>query len=225
MNRKIRMGMVGGGKDAFIGAVHRSAAALDGMIELVCGAFSSSPEKSKASGKELFLPDDRVYGSYEEMIEKEKALPVGERMDFVSIVTPNYMHFPPARMALDNGFHVVCDKLMTYNLDEAKELEKLVNETGLLFALTNNYTGYPMVKQARDMVQGGKIGKIRKIVVEYPQGWLAEKLEDTGQKRASWRMDPKKAGIASCMDDIGTHAENLSGYPHPGTTRGCKSCF
>ncbi|MEF8810923.1 MAG: Gfo/Idh/MocA family oxidoreductase, partial [Bacteroidales bacterium] len=212
MNRKIRMGMVGGGKDAFIGAVHRSAAALDGKIELVCGAFSSSPEKSKASGKELFLPDDRVYGSYEEMIEKEKSLPEGERMDFVSIVTPNYMHFPPAKMALENGFHVVCDKPMTYNLDEAKKLEKLVNETGLLFALTHNYTGYPMVKQARDMVKGGKIGKIRKIVVEYPQGWLAEKLEETGQKQASWRMDPKKAGIASCMGDIGTHAENLSEF-------------
>ncbi|MBS3776496.1 MAG: Gfo/Idh/MocA family oxidoreductase [Bacteroidales bacterium] len=212
MNRKIRMGMVGGGKDAFIGAVHRSAAALDGKIELVCGAFSSSPEKSKASGKELFLPDDRVYGSYEEMIEKEKSLPEGERMDFVSIVTPNYMHFPPAKMALENGFHVVCDKPMTYNLNEAKKLEKLVNETGLLFALTHNYTGYPMVKQARDMVKGGKIGKIRKIVVEYPQGWLAEKLEETGQKQASWRMDPKKAGIASCMGDIGTHAENLSEF-------------
>lgn len=204
--------MVGGGKDAFIGAVHRSAAALDGKIELVCGAFSSSPEKSKASGKELFLPDDRVYGSYEEMIEKEKALPEGERMDFVSIVTPNYMHFPPAKMALENGFHVVCDKPMAYNLDEAKELEKLVNETGLLFALTHNYTGYPMVKQARDMVKGGKIGKIRKIVVEYPQGWLADRLEETGQKQASWRMDPKKAGIASCMGDIGTHAENLSEF-------------
>lgn len=212
MNRKIRMGMVGGGKDAFIGAVHRSAAALDGKIELVCGAFSSSPEKSKASGKELFLPDDRVYGSYEEMIEKEKSLPEGERMDFVSVVTPNYMHFPPAKMALENGFHVVCDKPMTYNLDEAKELEKLVEKTGLLFALTHNYTGYPMVKQARDMVKGGKIGKIRKIVVEYPQGWLAEKIEETGQKQASWRMDPKKAGIASCMGDIGTHAENLSEF-------------
>ena len=204
--------MVGGGKDAFIGAVHRSAAALDGKIELVCGAFSSSPEKSKASGKELFLPDDRVYGSYEEMIEKEKALPEGERMDFVSIVTPNYMHFPPAKMALENGFHVVCDKPMTYSLDEAKELEKLVEQSGLLFALTHNYTGYPMVKQARDMVKGDKIGKIRKIVVEYPQGWLAEKIEETGQKQASWRMDPKKAGIASCMGDIGTHAENLSEF-------------
>lgn len=204
--------MVGGGKDAFIGSVHRSAAALDGNIELVCGAFSSSPEKSKASGEELFLPDERVYGTYEEMIKKEKALPEGERMDFVSIVTPNYMHFPPAKMALENGFHVVCDKPMTHNLDEAKELEKLVEQTGLLFALTHNYTGYPMVKQARDMVKGGKIGKIRKIVVEYPQGWLASKLEETGQKQASWRMDPKKAGIASCMADIGTHAENLSEF-------------
>ncbi|MEF8985417.1 MAG: Gfo/Idh/MocA family oxidoreductase [Bacteroidales bacterium] len=212
MNRKLRMGMVGGGKDAFIGAVHRSAAALDGQAELVCGAFSSNPEKSKASGKELYLPDDRVYGSFEEMIDKEKDLPEGERMDFVSIVTPNHMHFPPAKMALENGFHVVCDKPMTYNLEQAKELEKLVEKTGLLFALTHNYTGYPMVKQARDMVKEGKLGKIRKIVVEYPQGWLASPIEASGQKQASWRVDPAKAGIASCMGDIGTHAENLSEF-------------
>ena len=212
MNRKIKMGMVGGGKDAFIGSVHRSAAALDGEIELVCGAFSSSPEKSKASGKELHLSDDRVYSNYEEMINTEKALPEGERMDFVSIVTPNYVHFPPAKMALENGFHVVCDKPMTLNLEEAKELEKLVEETGLLFALTHNYTGYPMVKQARDMVKNNKIGDIRKIVVEYPQGWLASAVEKTGHKQASWRMDPKKAGVASCLADIGTHAENLSEF-------------
>jgi predicted dehydrogenase len=212
MSRKIKMGMVGGGRDAFIGAVHRMAAALDGQIELVCGAFSSSAEKSKATGKDLYLPEDRVYGSYEEMYEKEKQLPEGERMDFVSIVTPNYLHFPPAKMALENGFHVVCDKPMTFNLTEAKELAHLVEKTGLMFALTHNYTGYPMVKQARDMIKEGKIGKIRKVVVEYPQGWLSTKLEDTGQKQASWRADPNKTGVSNSMGDIGTHAENLSEY-------------
>lgn len=204
--------MVGGGRDAFIGAVHRMAAALDGQIELVCGAFSSDPQKSKDSGKDLYLPDDRVYGSYQEMFEKEKQLPEDQRMDFVSIVTPNYLHFPPAKMALENGFHVICDKPMTFNLAEAKELEQLVKQTGLLFALTHNYTGYPMVKEARDMIKSGKIGKVRKVVVEYPQGWLATKLEDTGQKQASWRADPSKTGAANSMGDIGTHAENLSEY-------------
>jgi predicted dehydrogenase len=209
MNRKMRMGMVGGGKDAFIGSVHRMAAALDNEIELVCGAFSSSPEKSKASGEALYLPADRVYGTFEEMITKEKALPEGVRMDFVSIVTPNHMHFPPAKMALENGFHVVCDKPMTLTLAEAKELRDLVNKTGLLFCLTHNYTGYPMVKEARQMIKDGKLGKIRKIVVEYPQGWLATKVEN---KQADWRTDPARSGIAGCMGDIGTHAENLAEY-------------
>ena len=212
MSRKIRMGMVGGGKGAFIGAVHRMAAALDGEIELVCGAFSSNPEKSKASGKELYLPDDRVYGSYAEMIEKEKALPDGERMDFVAIVTPNHVHYGPAKMALENGFHVVCDKPLCFNMEEAHDLERLVKETGLLFALTHNYTGYPMVKQAKMMIKNGELGKIRKIVVEYPQGWLSTKLEDSEQKQASWRTDPKRSGIAGAMGDIGTHAENLAEY-------------
>ena len=209
MNRKMRMGMVGGGKDAFIGSVHRMAAALDNEIELVCGAFSSSPEKSKASGEALYLPADRVYGTFEEMITKEKALPEGVRMDFVSIVTPNHMHFPPAKMALENGFHVVCDKPMTLTLAEAKELRDLVKKTGLLFCLTHNYTGYPMVKEARQMIKDGKLGKIRKIVVEYPQGWLATKVEN---KQADWRTDPSRSGIAGCMGDIGTHAENLAEY-------------
>ena len=212
MNRKLKMGMIGGGIDAFIGAVHRMAAALDGECELVCGAFSSTPERSKKSGEALYLPPDRVYGTYEEMITREKELPEGERMDFVAIVTPNYLHFPPARMALENGFPVICDKPMTFSLDEAKQLEALVEKTGLLFGLTHNYTGYPLVKEARDMVRSGKLGKIRKIVVEYPQGWLATKLEGTGQKQAEWRADPKRSGIANCMGDIGTHAENLSEY-------------
>ncbi|MGB3589386.1 MAG: Gfo/Idh/MocA family oxidoreductase [Tunicatimonas sp.] len=212
MKRKIRMGMVGGGQGAFIGAVHRMAATLDGHIELVCGAFSSTPEKSKASGKELYLPEDRAYGDFQEMIEREKALPEDVRMDFISIVTPNYMHFPPAKLALENGFHVVSDKPATFTLEEAKELQTLVDSTGLLYALTHNYTGYPMVKEAKHLVSSGKLGKIRKVVVEYPQGWLAQKLEAEGQKQASWRTDPKRAGISNCRGDVGTHAENLAEY-------------
>jgi predicted dehydrogenase len=210
--RKIRMGMVGGGRGAFIGAVHRMAAALDGQIELVCGAFSSNPEKSKASGEDFFLPENRVYGSYAEMINTEKDLPEGERMDFVAIVTPNHVHYAPAKMALENGFHVVCDKPLCYSMEEAKELVQLVEDTGLIFALTHNYTGYPMVKQARAMIQNGGIGEIRKVVVEYPQGWLSTKLEDSEQKQAAWRTDPSRSGIAGAMGDIGTHAENLAEY-------------
>lgn len=212
MSRKIRMGMVGGGIGAFIGGVHRMAAALDGEIELVCGAFSSNPERSKASGEELHLPADRVYGSYAEMIKAEKKLPLGERMDFVSIVTPNHVHYGPAKMALDNGFHVVCDKPLCFNMKEAKTLQKTVEKTGLIFALTHNYTGYPMVKQAKAMVKHGDLGKIRKVVVEYPQGWLSTKLEDSDQKQAAWRTDPKRSGAAGAIGDIGTHAENLAEY-------------
>ena len=204
--------MVGGGRGAFIGAVHRMAAALDGEIELVCGAFSSNPEKSIASGKDFYLPDDRCYGSFEEMIMKEKELPEGERMDFISIVTPNHMHFPPAKLALENGFHVICDKPLAFSLAEAKELQTLVENSGLTFALTHNYTGYPMVKQARHLVKSGKLGKIRKVVVEYPQGWLSTFLEGSDQKQAAWRTDPKRSGIAGSMGDIGTHAENLAEF-------------
>jgi predicted dehydrogenase len=203
------MGMVGGGQGAFIGSIHRIAAAIDGEIELVCGAFSSDPARSKASGEDLMLPANRVYGSFEEMILKEKELPEGERMDFISIVTPNHVHFPPAKMALENGFHVVCDKPLAFNLDEALQLRGLINKTGLLFALTHNYTGYPMVKQARAMVKEGKIGKIRKVIVEYPQGWLATHVDN---KQAAWRTDPNRSGAAGCMGDIGTHAENLAEY-------------
>lgn len=212
MARKIRMGMVGGGRGAFIGGVHRMAAAIDGEIELVCGAFSSDPEKSRLSGEDLYLPADRVYGSYTEMIEKEKALPEGERMDFISIVTPNHVHFGPAKMALENGFHVVCDKPLCFDMEEAHALAKLVKESGLIFALTHNYTGYPMVKQAKAMVANGDLGEIRKVVVEYPQGWLSTFLESTDQKQAAWRTDPKRSGIAGAMGDIGTHAENLAEY-------------
>ncbi|MFD1140407.1 Gfo/Idh/MocA family protein [Larkinella insperata] len=206
------MGMIGGSLEAFIGAVHRRAAVFDGEIELVCGAFSSNPEKSKATGHALYLPEERVYGSYEEMILKEKELPEGERMDFVSIVTPNHVHFPPAKLALENGFHVVCDKPMTLNLEEAKELARIVKETGKLFCLTHNYTGYPMVKEAREIVRSGKLGKLRKVVVEYPQGWLSTLEEATDYKQAIWRTDPEKSGAAGCMGDIGTHAENLAEY-------------
>ena len=212
MNRRMRMGMVGGGHGSFIGAIHRMAAALDGEIELVCGAFSSDPDRSKASGRDLYLPDERVYGSFEEMIRREKELPEGERMDFISIVTPNHMHFPPAKLALENGFHVVCDKPMTLNLPEAKELKEIVDRTGLLFCLTHNYTGYPLVKEAREMVRSGKLGKIRKVIVEYPQGWLSTLVEATGQQQAAWRTDPARSGAAGCMGDIGTHAENLAEY-------------
>ena len=212
MSRKIRYGMVGGGRGAFIGAVHRIAANMDGQIELVCGAFSSNPRKSKASGKDLFLPAKRCYGTFEEMVEKEKALPESERMDFISIVTPNHMHFPPAKMALENGFHVLSDKPATFDLKEAKTLEKLVKKTKCLYGLTHNYTGYPLVKEARDMIANGKLGKVRKVVVEYPQGWLATRLEASGQKQADWRTDPKRSGAAGCIGDIGTHAENLAEY-------------
>lgn len=212
MNRKLRMGMVGGGTDAFIGAVHRLAALMDNQIELVCGCFSVNPEISKSSGKLYYLPDNRVYTTYQEMFEKEVQLPEGERMDFVSIVTPNFVHFDPAIMALDKGFHVVLDKPMTFTLEEAYKLKEKIDETGLTFALTHTYSGYPAVKHARKMIADGKFGKIRKIFVEYPQGWLSSKLEDTGNLQASWRTDPKRSGKAGCMGDIGTHAHHLAEY-------------
>lgn len=204
--------MVGGGRGAFIGAVHRMAAALDGQIELVCGAFSSNPEKSRLSGEDFYLDPNRVYGSYQEMIEGEKQLPADQRMDFVSIVTPNHMHYGPAKMALENGFHVVCDKPLAFDLKEALDLKKTVEETGLIFGLTHNYTGYPMVKQAQQMIKHDELGKIRKVIVEYPQGWLSTFLESTDQKQAAWRTDPKRSGKAGAMGDIGTHAENLAEY-------------
>ena len=212
MNRKIRMGMVGGGIGAFIGGVHRMAALLDGQIELVCGAFSSDAERSKLSGDGLYIAPERVYGSYIEMIEKEKTLPLGERMDFVSIVTPNHVHFGPAKMALEYGFHVVSDKPLCFNLHEAYELKSIVDKSGLVFALTHNYTGYPMVKQARHLVSSGELGAIRKVIVEYPQGWLNIPKETGDNKQAAWRTDPSKSGIAGAMGDIGTHAENLAEY-------------
>ncbi|WP_342087325.1 Gfo/Idh/MocA family protein [Dyadobacter sp. OTU695] len=206
------MGMVGGSLDAFIGGVHRRAAIMDGEIELVCGVFSSDPAKSKETGKALYLPENRVYNDFEEMILKEKQLPEGERMDFVAIVTPNHMHKAPTKLALENGFHVVCDKPITLNTEEAEEIVALVEKTGLVFCLTHNYTGYPMVKEARQMIASGAIGEVRKVIVEYPQGWLATLVEVTGNKQAAWRTDPKRSGAAGGLGDIGTHAENLAEY-------------
>lgn len=204
--------MIGGGPDAFIGAVHRIAARLDGKIDLVCGAFSSQAEKSKQMGGALGLNSNRVYSSYEEMISKEQLIVEAERMDFVSIVTPNHVHFEPAKLAMEAGFDVVIDKPVTFSLEEAKELKRIIAETGRVFALTHTYTGYPMVKQAKELIAGGEIGTIRKVYVEYLQGWLYNKLEDGDNKQASWRTDPNRSGKAGCMGDIGTHAFNLAEY-------------
>ena len=213
MNRKIRMGMVGGGRGAFIGAVHRMAANLDGKIELVAGCFSSNPEKSKLSGEDFFLDPSRVYSSYEEMATREAALPLGERIDFVSIVTRNDLHFPVAKAFLEAGIHIVCEKPMAFSLAEAKELKQRVEQSGLVFALTHNYTGYPMVKEAREMVKAGKLGRILKVVAEYPQGYAISALKEQADGSISnWRMDPSVAGVSNCIGDIGSHAENLARY-------------
>lgn len=207
------MGMVGGGRGAFIGAVHRMAANLDGKIELVAGCFSSNAEKSKLSGEDFFLDPSRVYTSYEDMAKAEGALPVGERIDFVSIVTRNDLHYPVAKAFLEAGIHIVCEKPMAFSLAEAKELKKLVDASGLVFALTHNYTGYPMVKEARAMVKAGKIGRILKVVAEYPQGYAVGALKEQADGAISnWRMDPSVAGVSNCIGDIGSHAENLARY-------------
>jgi predicted dehydrogenase len=210
--RKINMGMVGGGPGSFIGKIHARAAQLDGQIQLVCGAFDVDPANSKIQGKEYYLDPSRAYDTYQEMIEKERQLPEGERMDFLAVCTPNHVHFDPARLALENGFHVVSDKPLTNDTEDARTLVKMVEDTGLLFAVTHAYTGYPMVKEAREMVRTGKLGKIRKVVSEYPQGWLSTLLEATGQAQAAWRADPKQSGKSNSMGDIGTHALNLAEY-------------
>lgn len=204
--------MVGGGKDAFIGAIHRLAANMDGLIELSCGALSINPEIAKESGKELFLPEDRIYLSFEEMIEKESKMPEDKRIDFITIVTPNFAHYAPAAMALDHGFNVIVEKPMTFTLQEAKDLKKKLEQSGKTLCLTHTYSGYPMVKQAKAMVAEGAFGKIRKIVVEYSQGWLSKLTEREGNAQASWRTDPKKSGKAGAMGDIGTHAAHLAEY-------------
>lgn len=213
MKRKLKMGMVGGGRGAFIGNVHRMAANLDGKIELVAGCFSSDPEKSKLSGQDFFLDPNRVYSSYQEMAEKEAALPEGERIDFVSIVVQNHLHFDVAKTFLEAGFHVICDKPVTQTLDQAHALRDIVLNSGQIFCLTHNYTGYPMVKEARRMVKDGELGRILKVVAEYPQGYAVGDVEGDGQgKINNWRSDPNIAGISNCMGDIGTHAHNLIRY-------------
>src|SRR5882762_628892 len=212
MNRKLRMGMVGGGKDAFIGAIHRIAANMDGLIELVCGALSIHEDVAKESGKMLFLPEDRTYTNYQDMIAAEAKMPADKRMDFVTIVTPNFAHFAPAMLALENGFNVVIEKPVTFTLDEAKQLKQKVDETGLMLLLTHTYSGYPMVKEAKQIVKGGALGRIRKIYVEYHQGWLSKLSEREGNAQAAWRTDPKRSGKSGCMGDIGTHAAHLAEY-------------
>ena len=210
---RLRMGLVGGGEGAFIGAVHRIAAELDGRIELVCGAFSSDPSRSKRFGQELYdLPPGRSYGTFNEMVTEELRLPTEERMHFVVIATPNHLHFPVAESSLQAGFHVVSDKPVTFDLGEATTLRALAAEKDLLFGLTHNYTGYPMVKEARELIKAGALGSIRRVIVEYIQGWLAERLETQGNKQAIWRTDPRFSGSAGCMGDIGTHGENLLEY-------------
>jgi len=204
--------MVGGGPTSFIGPVHRTAAALDGEIELVCGAFSNHAENSKETGRSLYLNPDRVYGSYAEMFEKERKIPRDQRIDFVSVVTPNHLHFEPCKIALENGFHVIVDKPLAFSLAEAKTLRKIVVKTGLILALTHTYTGYPMVKEARNFIKAGKLGAVRKVFVEYSQGWLSTSLEKTGNVQASWRTDPRQSGMGGAIGDIGTHAANLAEY-------------
>jgi predicted dehydrogenase len=212
MKRKLNAGMVGGGRDAFIGGVHRMAMRLDGKIELVAGALSSDPQKSKLSGEDLLLDPKRVYADYLTMAAEEGQLPAGERIDFVSIVTPNRTHVPVAKAFLEAGFNVVCDKPLAFDLDEARALRDVVRKSGKVFALTHNYTGYPMVKEARELVRSGELGDILKVVAEYPQGWLIKPIEAEGHKGAAWRTDPQQAGAAGCIGDIGTHAENLGRY-------------
>lgn len=204
--------MIGGGKDAFIGAIHRIAANMDGLIELSCGALSVNPEMAIESGKILFLPEDRVYTNYEVMIKNESSLPDDKRIDFITIVTPNFAHFAPAMMALEHGFNVVVEKPITFTIEEARQLKKKVEETGKTLCLTHTYAGYPMVKQAKYMVANGAFGKVRKIVVEYHQGWLSKLSEREGNAQAAWRTDPKKSGKSGCMGDIGTHAAHLAEY-------------
>ncbi|WP_202909739.1 Gfo/Idh/MocA family protein [Mucilaginibacter pedocola] len=210
--RKLRMGMIGGGKDAFIGAIHRIAANMDGQIELVAGALSVNPEVAQESGRILFLDEDRTYNSFAELFEAEAKMPEDKRMDFVTIVTPNFAHFAPAMAALENGFNVVIEKPVTFTLEEALQLKAKVEETGLMLLLTHTYAGYPMVKQARQMVKDGALGKVRKIYVEYIQGWLSRLSEREGNAQASWRTDPSKSGKSGCMGDIGTHAAHLAEY-------------
>lgn len=212
LNRKLRMALVGGGQGAFIGRVHATAAVLDNRAELVAGALSSDPAKAKASAPSFDIKPDRAYGSYKELIDTEKKLPADKRIDFVSVATPNHMHFEIAKAAVEAGFNVMCDKPMTFDLAQAEELAKAVEKAGVVFAVTHNYTGNPLVRQAREMILGGELGEIQAIRSSYMQGWLRTRLETTGQKQSAWRTDPKKSGAAGCFGDIGTHAYNLARY-------------
>ena len=208
--KRLRYAMVGGGQGAFIGAVHRKAMALDGQMELVAGALSSDPERARASGRELGLQGDRNHGRWEQLLEDELKRPKDERIDFVSIVTPNHMHFPVAHAFAKEGIHVVCDKPLVHSSEEAQALMKTAERSGCVFGVTYNYTGYPLVREAREMVARGAIGEVRKVIVEYNQGWLATNLEASGQKQADWRTDPARSGLAGAIGDIGSHAENLA---------------
>ena len=212
ISRKLRFGMIGGGRGAFIGAVHRIAARMDGQAELVAGAFSSDPERSRASAADLFIAPERAYGSYQEMAAAEAELRGDRRLDFVVIVTPNDRHFAPAKLFLETGFNVILDKPVTFDLEQALGLREIVEQSKKVFVLTHNYTGNAMVKQARELVRRGVMGVIRKVIVEYSQGWLATDLERTGQKQAAWRTDPKQSGASGCLGDIGSHAEHLARY-------------
>lgn len=212
LNRKLRMALVGGGQGAFIGRVHATAAILDNRAELVAGALSSDPERAKASAPAYDIKPDRAYGSIDELVEKESALPEEQRVDFISVATPNHTHFPIAKTALEAGFNVICDKPMTLDLAQAEELQALVEKSGTVFALTHNYTGYPLVRMARQMIQKGELGEIQAIRSNYIQGWLRSRLEEGDHKQAAWRTDPAKSGAAGAFGDIGTHAYNLSRY-------------
>lgn len=212
LNRKLRMALVGGGQGAFIGRVHATAAVLDNRAELVAGALSSDPARAKASAPAYDIKPDRAYGSVPEMIEKEKALPADKRIDFVTVATPNHTHFAIAKAAVEAGFNVICDKPMTFDLKEAEDLQKAVEKSGVVFALSHNYTGYPLVRQVREMILSGELGEINAFRSNYIQGWLRTRLESSDQKQAKWRTDPKQSGIAGCFGDIGTHAYNLGRY-------------
>ncbi|MEP0060976.1 Gfo/Idh/MocA family protein, partial [Rhodopirellula bahusiensis] len=212
LNRKLRMGIVGGGLGSFIGRVHTVAAGLDNRSELVAGAFSSNPERSRQSAPGYGVDESRAYGSYEAMLDAESRLPEDQRIDFVSVTTPNHTHFEIAKAAVEAGFNVVCDKPMTFDLDQAEQLMKTVENSDVVFALTHNYTGYPLIRQAREMILGGELGEINAIRAQYIQGWLRDKLEDDDQKQASWRTDPSKSGAAGAFGDIATHAYNLGRF-------------
>src|SRR5918992_3012755 len=212
LNRKLRMGLVGGGQGAFIGRVHATAAVLDNRATLVAGALSSDPARAKASAPDYDIPPERAYGSYQEMVEKESKLPATQRIDFVSVATPNHTHFEIAKAFAEAGFNVLCDKPLTFDLAQAEELAKVVQKTGVVFAVTHNYTGYPLVRQARDMVKSGELGDINAVRAFYIQGWLRTRLEEDSQKQATWRTDPKRSGAAGCFGDIGTHAYNLGRF-------------